>query len=388
MVKTPLYPDYKTVANLLKILEGTCVQDFKDSWNTIWSLRGTPQNTVNWKDPDTWIKERLNKTDKEIALKIWNESGKSINPRYTRGTQFLMNGYGLIKDVKGEYQLTEKGKVFISGQENKIVRDIDIEEGLIQVLLQLSIIKKGKRSDFLEDWGKYLESNSNVKKDSTTKDYLRRRLVNLVARGYTKMEGNIYSITEEGFKYLDTITNKDSNTTLRKKTELSRLVENFITEQRQQLRSFLENNEPYQFEHIIKDLLSSMGYEEVEVTSPANDKGVDVTGVSQNGITTVKEVIQVKRNTKSNIQRPILDGLRGSLHRFEAFQGTIITLSDFSKGAKEAAFETGAAPMTLINGEKLIDLLIEYKIGIKPNHFSYYIVDEKYFSTEEEENIE
>jgi len=32
------------------------------------------------------------------------------------------------------------------------------------------------------------------------------------------------------------------------------------------------------------------------ITTPTNDKGVDVTGISQNGITTVKEVIQVKRN--------------------------------------------------------------------------------------------
>lgn len=127
-----------------------------------------------------------------------------------------------------------------------------------------------------------------------------------------------------------------------------------------------------------------MGYDEVEVTSPTNDKGVDVTGISQNGITTVKEVIQVKRMLTSNVNRTVLDSLRGSLHRFDAFQGTIITLSDFAKGAKEAAFEKGAAPITLINGEKLIDLLLQYEIGITRKTFRYYIVDENYFNNENE----
>jgi restriction system protein len=141
---------------------------------------------------------------------------------------------------------------------------------------------------------------------------------------------------------------------------------------------------PYEFEWLVKELLDSMGYQDVEVTSQTNDKGVDVVGVIQNGITKVKEVIQVKRVT-SNIQRPVLDALRGSLHRFDAFQGTIITLSDFAKGTKNAAFERGAAPITLINGDKLIDYLIENEIGIKLKPLDYFVVDSTYFEASEEE---
>ena len=57
--------------------------------------------------------------------------------------------------------------------------------------------------------------------------------------------------------------------------------------------------------------------------------------------------------------------LRGSLHRFKAQKGTIITTGDFGKGVKDAAFEMGAAPITLINGDTLIDLLIQHEIGVK-----------------------
>jgi restriction endonuclease Mrr len=34
-------------------------------------------------------------------------------------------------------------------------------------------------------------------------------------------------------------------------------------------------------------------------------------------------------------------------------------------GARQAAFEPGAAPITLIDGEKLLDLLIQHGIGVR-----------------------
>lgn len=386
MIKTPLYPEYSVVVELIKILNGKSVQEFKNMWNTVWGLRGTPQNTVDWTDPDKWIEERLMGKDKEIASLIWIDSHKKVNPRWTRGTQFLMIGYNLIYDENGLYQLTEEGKDFISKQENNAARKIDIEEGLVQVLRQLSLINSGKRSDLLDEWTEYTKYNSNLKQDSVIKDYLRRRIVNLVDRGYVKRDANTYSITEKGLRYLSSIEQNNPSPIIDKETELNRNIERFNKEQKELLKEYLAKTTPYHFENIIKDLLSSMGYEDVRVTSPTNDKGVDVIGVSQNGITTVKEVIQVKRNTSSNVQRKILDELRGCLHRFDAFQGTIITLSDFAKGAKNAAFEKGAAPLTLINGDKLIDLLIKNGVGVNKKNATYYILDEKYFG--EEENVD
>ena len=388
MIKIPLYPTYTMTIQLLKIIDGMPVQDFKTMWTTVWDLRGTPQNTVDWKNPDEWIGERLSGIEKEIALKIWKESNKTLNPRWTRGSQFLINAYKLIEDNKGIYQLTEKGKVFINNKENLVTKDIDIKEGLVQILVQLSSIQEGKRADLIDDWENYTINNSNLKKESVIKDYLRRRLVNLIDRKYVKKNGNAYLITELGKLYLDSIELEEENSILSKETKLSRKVESFTIEQRNFLKEYLKQTKPYQFEHIVKDVLYAMGYEDVEVTSPTNDKGVDVTGISQNGITTVKEVIQVKRNTTSNVIRPVLDSLRGSLHRFDAFQGTIITLSDFAKGAKDAAFEKGAAPITLINGEKLIDLLLKYKIGVSKKSFEYYVVDTEYFNEENEDNVE
>ena len=113
MIKIPLYPDYSTTVTLLEIIAGMPVADFKNMWNTVWGLRGTPQNTVDWTNPDEWIDKRLSGRDREIANKIWQESNKTVNPRWTRGCQFLISGYNLISESDGIYQLTEDGKVFI-----------------------------------------------------------------------------------------------------------------------------------------------------------------------------------------------------------------------------------------------------------------------------------
>ena len=74
MIKIPLYPDYSMTVMLLKIIAGMSVADFKNMWNTIWGLRGTPQNTVDWTKPDEWIDQRLSGKTKKSQIK----SGKRV----------------------------------------------------------------------------------------------------------------------------------------------------------------------------------------------------------------------------------------------------------------------------------------------------------------------
>jgi restriction system protein len=69
--------------------------------------------------------------------------------------------------------------------------------------------------------------------------------------------------------------------------------------------------------------------------------------------------------------------------RFDAVRGTIITTGDFSKGTTAAAIERGAAPITLINGEKLIDLLIEHKIGVRTRLIEILELDTDAFAQSE-----
>ncbi|HCH64970.1 MAG TPA: hypothetical protein DFR83_19355 [Deltaproteobacteria bacterium] len=74
--------------------------------------------------------------------------------------------------------------------------------------------------------------------------------------------------------------------------------------------------------------------------------------------------VQAQRQ-KRTIQLKDLDARWDSLYRFNAVRGTIITTSCFSKGTKEAAFAGSTVPITLIDGDKLIGLLIEHGIGVR-----------------------
>ena len=228
MMKIPLFPDYSMTIILLKIITGMPIADFKNMWNTIWGLRGTPQNTVDWTNPDEWIDQRLLGKDKEIANKIWQRSNRNVNPRWTRGCQFLISGYNLISEDNGTFQLTDAGKDFVSNPISDVVKRIDIEEGLIQILRQLSLIERGKRADLLVEWEEYTKYHSNIKQDSVRKDYLRRRLANLVDRKYVKRNGVTYCITDKGLNYLRSAEDTNPNPTINKENRLNRDIE-FLT---------------------------------------------------------------------------------------------------------------------------------------------------------------
>jgi len=53
--------------------------------------------------------------------------------------------------------------------------------------------------------------------------------------------------------------------------------------------------------------------------------------------------------------------------RIRAFPGaqTSIATSRFAKGTQDAAFAIGAAPITLIDGDKLVELMIDHGIGVR-----------------------
>jgi restriction system protein len=255
------------------------------------------------------------------------------------------------------------------------LQTLDEAEGILKLLSILSTKKKAKRGDLVPEWAEYLQEYSKFTTPGTFKDTLSRRISNLVERNFVAKDGNTYDITEDGLKYF----NKTAPVEIDSKRDVLLAVDRYNKVQREALFEALSAMHPYQFEHLISELLEAIGYEDVTVTKASGDKGVDVVATVQFGITTITEVVQVKRTPNSSIARPILDQLRGSLPYHHAIRGTLITLGTISKGAKEAALFPGAAPITLIDGEKLLDMLIEHKVGIKKRDIPMFEVDAAYF---------
>jgi HJR/Mrr/RecB family endonuclease len=151
---------------------------------------------------------------------------------------------------------------------------------------------------------------------------------------------------------------------------------------KQKLIEKLQEMDPFQFEFLVAELLRKIGYENVEVTKRSGDKGIDVKGnLTVGGLTNVKTVIQVKRYKKgNNISGKYITQLRGSAEVDQ--RGLIITTSDFTRDAKNESKAVNKMPVALVNGEKLINLLFQYKVGVKEEIVSVFSIDSDLFDFE------
>ena len=366
---SPFYPAYASIQRFIKVMNNVDITLLKRMETQIQGYIGTPQQTVDWSNPDIWIQERLKGQEQSLAMNLWSSQ---LNPRYSNEPMYLTRKYGLLDESGNLFKISVKGQEFLSGSENTAIAEIDAYEGVFDILHFIAE-RPGKMTEFLDTWATFCRTWTNYDSERPIYESLRRRINNLIARNLVERTNQQYQVTDMGIQYLKknfSLVSSIDEQTAKPQNDLISSTRQISKDARQQLRDYLSKMNPYLFEHLIKRLLEDMGYENVQVTAQSNDKGVDVVADIQLGISSVREVVQVKRHS-SNVRRDVLDGLRGSLHRFDAVKGTIITLSNFADGAKKAAFERGAAPITLIDGEKLIDLLTEYQIGITTKSVTY-----------------
>lgn len=128
-----------------------------------------------------------------------------------------------------------------------------------------------------------------------------------------------------------------------------------------------------EFEFLVGKLLSKLGFEDIEITSHAGDRGIDVRGTLVVGdVIKTKIAVQAKKWQK-NLQSPVIQQVRGSLGTHE--QGLIITTSGFSKGAIEEAERPNAVPVALVDGEQLVELLIENQLLVQRLEYALISLD-------------
>ncbi len=375
-VRTPQFPLYSEVRHLIQIFEGISQAAIKKMLKTIEEQTGTPRHPVDWTDPQSWIQKRLSGESAVLAQRIWQESNNEVNPRHVYGSYLFINNNGLLSDnVFGVYQTTPRGQAFLDN-DPKLLAEIDDNEGIPHLLRILAGKTKARRRDLLPEWSDFLREHSHFGTQATIRDTLRRRLNNLVERGYVSREGVTYPITKKGLDYAEQFTKTD----LDKKRDVVRAIKAFNQEQMQKLSSLLAFMHQRDFEFFVMELLESLGYEDIKITKEGGSKGVEVTAFIQFGIRTVSEVIHVKRYQTST-GRPALDQLREAIARHNCQRGTIITLGRFTRECKEASLAADALPVKLIDSKHLLTILTENKIGVTRQSVLLYHIDDEYFSS-------
>ena len=119
---------------------------------------------------------------------------------------------------------------------------------------------------------------------------------------------------------------------------------------------------PKKFEAFSRALLTKMG---VEFTNQgiqiSNDGGIDGYGYHKDldDFRTTRVVIQCKRYNAGPVTEPDINQFLGAMSKFQADYGVFITNS-----ARIASRE--GSPITLIDGNDLVELVIRYQLYITP----------------------
>jgi restriction system protein len=134
--------------------------------------------------------------------------------------------------------------------------------------------------------------------------------------------------------------------------------------------------QPSGFEQFSQRLLREAGFTQVVVTGNSGDGGIDGHGTLQvNPLVSFKVLFQCKRYSKSVVPSQVRD-FRGAMAG-RADKGIIITTGAFTSEARREASRDGVPPIELIDGEKLVDMLEELELGLKP--VKAFEIDETFF---------
>lgn len=147
-----------------------------------------------------------------------------------------------------------------------------------------------------------------------------------------------------------------------------------------ELLKILMNLDPTKFEeHVLKLLAAIYGSDSVQHSGKPGDFGIDgIVTLDKFGLE--KIYIQAKR-WGNNIGREELHKFVGALEGQKAKKGIFISTSKFAKSALDYA-ESNSNSLALIDGNSLVDLMINYKIGVRCEKIiSIPTIDLDYFAS-------
>ena len=143
------------------------------------------------------------------------------------------------------------------------------------------------------------------------------------------------------------------------------------------LQSAIANMSPKKFEQFSRALLTKLGVQFTDKgVQISNDGGIDGYGyhTDDDNFRTTRVVIQCKRYNSGAVSEPEINQFLGAMNKFQADYGVFITNSRFTNAARIAARE--GTPITLIDGNDLIRLIIRYELFITP--VTTYVLDDFY----------
>jgi restriction system protein len=152
-----------------------------------------------------------------------------------------------------------------------------------------------------------------------------------------------------------------------------------------QLLEFIKLSEPEFFEALVVKLLLKMGYgwdqtSAGQVVGGAGDGGIDGI-INEDKLGLEKIYIQAKRYKDNNVTPADIRDFIGAMAIKGARKGVFFTSSKFSSQAIKHSIDAQGMTITLVDGNYLTDLLVQYELGVAMvKSYKLFEVDKNFFS--------
>lgn len=243
----------------------------------------------------------------------------------------------------------------------------------------LSILKGSEKSLSVHDIYKSIIENSLYtfhaqNPISVLRSEIRRHSVGIDFPTASKKKYFIYDETNGRFSALQRKSEKIFSPQ-EDKTYLSQfrsLYDSYLKAFKANILFQLKKMNAYDFEKFCMQLLKVYGFINLAVTQKSRDGGIDGHGKLKIGLAHMNVAFQCKRWDNTIISRKEIDAFRGAIQgEFE--QGIFFTTSSFSKEAMKFSIKQGAVPVILIDGNMIVDFMIEKQFGIEHEDLPIYV---------------
>lgn len=211
----------------------------------------------------------------------------------------------------------------------------------------------------------------------------------ILSKDYKYLDKHILSNESNEFKiYLKRTRTKDTiekkiNNNLNKKEELTSLeslednLKIYRAEVEDSLLDAIHKVTPTQFERLCGDILR-IKYYNIKIVGRSGDGGIDIEASTET-LVNVPNVIAQAKQQKNPVGVEIIDRLNNSKNDKHSLHTFALTTSTFTSGAINKARGYGIG---LINGEMLVKMMYDNKIGVVSDRSAFYIctIDNRYFA--------
>lgn len=155
-------------------------------------------------------------------------------------------------------------------------------------------------------------------------------------------------------------------------TQVHTLYDSYLKDFKAKILGQLKKMNCYDFEKFCMKLLKVYGFSNVSVTQKSRDGGIDGYGKLKVGLAHMNVAFQCKRWGNTTVSRKEIDAFRGAIQG-EYEQGIYFTTSCFSKEAMRFSIKLGAVPIILIDGNMIVDFMIEKQFGIEHEDLPIFV---------------